>query len=111
MSELPEGAVQNSDGTVSYKLSYPIKTTLGGRDETVDLVTVRRKRMADNLAIEDHSKNRDFIKISATLIERLTGLHAAQVAMLDDVDSEAIGSIIEGFTMPGRATGSSASAS
>ncbi len=100
---LPDGATVNADGSVDYPLSYPIEMIRNGVAEPIDTVTVKRRKLADNLAIKD-MKNP--IDVMATLTQRLTGLDHKIAAKLDDVDLEAIGTIIEGFSMPGRATGS-----
>ena len=106
-ADLPEGAALQVDGTVFYVLRYPISYQKGGKEERVETVIVRRKTMADNLAIKSFDNPLD---IAVTLISRLCDLELPIVSKMDDVDAEAIGEIIEGFTRPGRATGNSAPA-
>lgn len=102
-STLPEGAVLQADGSVFYALAYPIHIEEKGATTSVDAVMIRRKRMDDNLAIK---KLDNPVDIAVTLIERLTGLDHKSVRLIDDVDHEAIGEIISGFSTPGRRTGS-----
>jgi hypothetical protein len=104
--QLPEGAVVNSDGTVTLPLGYPIKWTVNGQEELIHSVTIRRKTMADNLSIKRLDNP---IDVAITLIALLTGLHEKAVEKMDEADADAIGTIIEGFSKPGRATGSDAS--
>lgn len=106
-TELPVGAALQPDGTVIYFLAYPITINVGGSEKSISEVTVRRKRMDDNMAI---SKMTDGAAVACELIIRLTGIEKAAAMLMDDVDSEAIGAIIQSFTTPGRPTGSSASA-
>ena len=100
--KLPEGAELQADGSVFYVLAYPIRIEDKGATTSVETVTIRRKRMDDNLAIK---KLDNPVDIAVTLIERLTGLDHKQVRLIDDVDHEVIGEIIAGFSMPGRRTG------
>lgn len=103
-SGLPDGAELLSDGTVRYPLAWPIAFQLAGVDQVLDEVIVRRKTMADNIAIKNKSNPVD---VAMELLIRLCRLERKLVEQMDDVDSEAIGQIIESFTKPGRPTGSS----
>ncbi len=103
----PEGAVENADGSVTLPLHYPVDYTVGSEVHQVLEVTVRRKKMADTIAIKGLTNAVDVI---VTTIELLTGLNSVAVKKLDDVDAHRIIDIVEGFSRPGRATGSSASA-
>ena len=105
---LPEGATRLSDGTVEYTLLFPIHYKTGSEEHSVNTVKVRRKRMDDNLAI---AKIDDPIDIAFLMIQRLCDLDPAPVRLMDDIDSDAIGSIIEGFTQPGQRNGSRSAAS
>lgn len=104
---LPEGAEVNSDGSVTYPLRFPIKYKVGAEERSVASVTIRRKNMADNLAIKkvDHP-----FDIAFTLIQRLCNLEPETVKLMDDVDCSTIADIVEGFTMPGQLSGSGSSA-
>lgn len=106
-AQLPADAVLNPDGSVTLPLIYPVTYSIGDATHEVSQVTVRRKKMADNLAIKTLTTS---VEVAAVLIERLTGIPSVAVHKLDDVDSARIGDVIEGFSMPGRATGSSAPA-
>lgn len=101
---LPVGALLNGDGTVTYALQFPLKYKSGQEDRGVDIVTVRRKTMADNLALKSINNEIDY---AFTLIQRLCELEPATVKMMDDVDWAAIGVIVDSFTTPGQRTGSS----
>lgn len=101
--KLPLGAELQADGSVLYALAYPIRIEDKGATTSVDTVTIRRKRMDDNLAIKRLDNPVD---IAVTLIERLTGLDHKAVRLIDDIDHEAIGEIITGFSTPGRTIGS-----
>ncbi len=103
--QLPADAVVNGDGSVTLPLIYPVQYSIGDAVHDVSQVTIRRKKMADNLAIKSLTTA---VEVAAVLIERLTGIPAVAVQKLDDVDSARIGDVIEGFSMPGRATGSNA---
>ena len=104
---LPIGATVYADGSVGYILQYPIKYKVGAEDRSVNEVTVRRKRLDDNLAIKKLETNAD---VAFVLIQRLCDLDANTAKLVDDVDNEAIAEIIESFTTPGRTTGSDVSA-
>ena len=106
-NRLPDGAIVNPDGTVHYSLRWPISYEQGGSPKTISSVTVRRKNMGDLMAIKNLANPVD---IGAVTLQRLTGLLDHEMNRMDDVDCDAIGDIIEGFTRPGRATGSGASA-
>lgn len=99
---LPEGAEVNPDGSVSYPLRFPIKYKVRAEERSVSSVTIRRKTMADSLAIKkiDHPYD-----IAFTLIQRLCNLEPESVKMMDDVDWSTIGDIVEGFTAPGQLSG------
>lgn len=101
---LPEGATLNSDGSVTLPLRFPIDTTDG---TSVSVVTVRRKRMVDNLAVK---KIDNAVDVVITLIARLTGLKETEVHKMDEADAETISTVIEGFSNPGQPTGNGAAA-
>lgn len=102
---LPEGAVQNHDGTVTLPLLYPVEYKVGEEGNVVDDVTIRRPKMADTLAIKAITNPIDLI---FSQITRLTGQPEAVVKKFDEVDVHRIVDVVEGFSKPGRATGSDA---
>lgn len=89
-----------------YLLKVPIARTFrgpdGDRSETVDRVTVRPPKGRDMRVMD---KVTGEIAQSLAMIAQLTGLEPYQVDELDVRDISALGEIIEGFTKPGRATG------
>lgn len=107
-STLPEGATLLADGKVRYELRYPIKYQLGGVEQQLSEIIVRRKNFGDNKAIKSLTNEVD---IGMTLFVRLTGIDEVIADQLDDVDQMAFGQIVESFTMPGPKTPTSVRAS
>jgi len=97
---LPEGAELMSDGSgrVRYPLRYPISFKVGGVDQKLEEIIVRRKNFEDNLTIKAMTNEVD---IGFTLFMRLTGIEEPIARKLDDVDQMAFGQIVESFTKPG----------
>ena len=104
-NDLPKGAKLNPDGTIHYFLQHPIEYEKGSAKVAVADVTMRRKKMADNMAIKELSNGIDIVSV---LIERLTGLEPYLVSELDDVDIEAMQIILDSFTQLGPKTGKKA---
>lgn len=102
---LPVNATENDDGSVTVPLVWPIRYKKGQADVSVETVTIRRKNTSDNMAIR---KLDTAIEVGFVLVKRLTGLSDIETGLLDDVDAEIIGSIIEGFTSAGQTTGNAA---
>jgi hypothetical protein len=103
----PAGATLQPDGTVHYLLRWPMRWKVGAQENSVSAVTVRRKTLDDNLAIE---AAKGPISVQFILIKRLCGLSDIAAKRMDDVDIAAIGTIIENFTTPGLPTGETVSA-
>jgi len=102
---LPDGAELLPDGKVRYTLKWPVTYRIGNEEQRLETITIRRKVYADNLAIKAIGNPVD---LGFTLLCRLTGLDAKIVQEIDDVDSDAFGQIVEGFTPPGPQTQTSA---
>jgi hypothetical protein len=107
---LPAGAVRQLDGSVIYPLAHPVKVhdVVDGKDRHVEVSEVRVRRLKG----KDQrfaTKNVDKPDLGFLLLERLTGLSQDQIDEIDGEDLDALESIVEGFSPPGRATGKTSS--
>lgn len=108
---LPAGAVLNDDGSVTYPMRHPrtLKIRSGGqvREDRYEKLTFHRMNGADMRAVSAASKESSIVVAFSRSTRIKQVVMNALFDLMDGVDIQAAGEIIEYFFGSGRKTGRS----